>query len=74
MSVTPLDRMRLERGAKHLHQLGPRVIAELLAELNQHPGSPVLDVVQKYGRLTPALVAWCGADRFPPHSMRELPR
>ncbi len=72
--MTPLDRMRLEQDAKHLHQLGPRVIAEMLAELPQHAGSHVRDVVQKYAQLTPALVAWCGADRFPPRPLRELPR
>lgn len=34
----PLDQARLHRGAEHLHGLGPRAIAEFLAELGSRIG------------------------------------
>ena len=34
----PLDRLRLQRGAEHLHTLGPRATAELLAEVGARIG------------------------------------
>jgi len=30
--LDPLDRLRIERGARHLHRLGKRAIGEFLAE------------------------------------------
>lgn len=68
MIPLPLDRLRLERGAQRLHALGPRAVAELLAEVGQHTGARpfILARLAAYGRLTPAQVRSAGADRFPP--------
>ena len=74
--LTPLDRMRLQRGAEHLHTLGPRAVAELLAEVAQSIGGTpcILDRLQKYERLRPAVVRATGGDRFPPGPVRPVPR
>jgi hypothetical protein len=34
----PFTRLRLQRGAEHLHRLGPRATAELLAEVGARIG------------------------------------
>jgi hypothetical protein len=73
----PLDQLRLQRGVEHLHQLGPRVMAELLAELaNQIGGLPAtLTLLAEYERrLTPALLRLTGGDRFPARRLRMVPR
>ena len=51
----PLAQARLQRGAEHLHQLGPRAMAEFLAELGGRiGGTPArLSLLNEYGRLTP---------------------
>ena len=75
--MTQLDRMRLERGAKHLHSLGPRATAELLAEVaEQIGGMPcILGRLEEYRRrLTPDLLRAVGGDRFPPRPLHEAPR
>ncbi len=75
--MTPLDRMRLERGAKHLHTLGPRAIAELLIEVAQISGGGpfILDQLDQYERLlTPALLSATGGDRFPSRPLRLVSR
>lgn len=68
MMPPALARLRLERGARRLHALGPRAVAELLAEVGQHTGAQpfILDRLTAYGRLTPAQVRAAGADRFTP--------
>ena len=75
--MTPLDRLRLQRGAAHLHALGPRAVAELLAEVAQSIGGTpsILDRLQEYERrLSPAMVSVAGGDRFPPRPVRAVPR
>ena len=68
MTPAVLDRLRLERGARRLHALGPRAVAELLAEVGRHTGAQpfILARLAAYGRLTPALVRAAGADGFTP--------
>lgn len=61
--MNPSDRMRLERLAVHLVALGPRAVAEALAELAEHGD---LSRLEPYRRLSPSVVAMVGADRFPP--------
>ena len=65
--MTPLDRMRLERGGGHLHALGPRATAMLLATLAERTGGApgMLGLLAEYERLTPHMVRAIGADRFP---------
>jgi hypothetical protein len=51
----PLDQARLQRGAEHLHRLGPRAMAEFLAELGSRiGGTPAcLSLLNEYSRVTP---------------------
>jgi hypothetical protein len=68
--------LRLQRGAEHLHRLGPRAVAELLAEIAHRTGSmdDVLELLAQYrARLTPELLHQVGGDRFPPRAPREVP-
>lgn len=66
-AMTPVDRMRLDRGAVHLHALGPRATAELLAALATRTGEglALLELLADYGRLTPGMVRAAGGNRFP---------
>jgi hypothetical protein len=75
--LNPLDRLRLQRGAEYLHQLGPRATAELLAEAGDHfAGIPwLLDLLAEYERrLTPRMIRLAGGDRFPRLPVRAVPR
>ncbi len=71
----PLDRLRLQRGAEHLHDLGPRATAEFLAEIGERIGGmpTILSILAEYEcRLTPALLLKAGGDRFPPRPIRQV--
>ena len=73
----PHDRLRLQRGAEHLHRLGARATAEALAEIAARIGGmpAILGVLEEYrARLTPQMLAATGGDRFPPRALREVPR
>jgi hypothetical protein len=67
--------VRLERGAEHLHKLGARATAELLAELgNRIGGMPaIIGLLTEYERLTPEVLRATGGDRFP-RRIRAVPR
>jgi hypothetical protein len=70
-----LDRLRLQRGAEYLYQLGPRAMAEALAEIADRIGGwPVLlAVLAEYERrLTPAMIRAAGADRFPSRPLQAV--
>jgi hypothetical protein len=72
-----LTRMRLERGARHLHQLGERATLELLLEIADATGglSCIADRLGQYEqRLTPAMLRLTGGDRFPSRLPRAVPR
>ena len=75
MLLSPLDHMRLQRGAAHLHALGPCALAEYLAEVaSAIGGGPcIIGRLTEYERrLTPAMVRRAGGDRFPPRALREV--
>jgi len=59
---------RWERLIERVHSLGPRPLAELLAEIAAVTGQHVrvVDLVEEYSRLDPEIVRAVGADRFPP--------
>jgi hypothetical protein len=59
---------RLERLANHLHQIGPRPIAELLFEIGTKTGSLplVIELAGVYQRLPPGTFKLISADRFAP--------
>jgi hypothetical protein len=66
---------RLKPGVEHLHTLGPRVTAEMLADLASRIGGlpAILGLLAEYQRLTPQSVVLAGADRFPPPALRVVP-
>ncbi len=66
--MSPQHRMQIEAGARHLHSLGERAIAELLIALTEPVAElPLLiEMLQDYRRITPAMLGVVGGDRFPP--------
>jgi hypothetical protein len=66
--LDPLDRLRIERGSEHLHRLGARAIGEFLAEgiVDGDDTSSLLDRLQRYQQLDPALLRATGGDRLLP--------
>jgi hypothetical protein len=74
--LDPFTALRLQRGAEHLHRLGPRATAEFLAEIAaQIGGMPaVLGLLVEYERrLSPEALRLVGGDRFPPRPLRVAP-
>jgi hypothetical protein len=63
--MTALRRQRLVR---HLHQLGERAVAELLAELGveRSIGTIIDEKLLRFSRLDPATLKALGAERIPP--------
>ena len=59
---------RLERMVERVHALGPRAVGELLAEIAAVTGQHVrvVDLVEEYAALDPAVLRAVGADHFPP--------
>ena len=59
---------RLDRLIERVHLLGPRALAELLAEIATATGEPglIADRVEAYAGLDPEIVRFVGGDRFPP--------
>ena len=60
---------RLPALVGHLHALGIRPVAELLIEHvgdDEQARDTLLLLLEKYGRLNPAVVEAVGGDRFPP--------
>jgi hypothetical protein len=75
MSIDPLDRLRLQRGAQHLHRLGARAVAGYIEDLAARIGGmpAALKLLCEYEqRLTPELIRATGGDRFPPQPLREV--
>ena len=77
IAVDPFTAQRLQRGAEHLHQLGPRATAELLLEVAARIGGlpAIVSVLGEFERrLTPEMLRALGGDRFPPRPLRMVPR
>jgi hypothetical protein len=75
--LDPLDRLRLQRGAEHLHRLGARATAELLVEVADRIGGMpcIIGLLGEYERrLSPRAIRLSGGDRFPPRPLRVVPR
>jgi hypothetical protein len=65
--MRPADILRLQRGAEHVHTLGPRAVAELLAQVAREgrdlPGT--LDLLDDWrAGLSPEMIRAAGGDRF----------
>jgi hypothetical protein len=74
--LDPFDRLRLQRGAEHLHALGPRATAELLAEVaGRIGGMPcILGLLGEYqSHLSPQLLRSVGC-HLPSRPLRVVPR
>jgi hypothetical protein len=72
-----LARLRLQRGAEHLHQLGDRATAEFLAEIADRIGGLpcILGLLGEYEqRLSPQMLRAVGGHRFPSRPLRVVPR
>ncbi len=65
--------LRFRRQVQRLHQLGPRVTAELLAEIGAERSiQTVIDQkVARYAALDPRVLEMVGADDFWPVPLRE---
>lgn len=72
--MTPLDRMRLQHYANHLHRCGPPTIAEALADVADRirGGSVIFAVLVEYQRISPAMLRAAGGDRFPHRPLHEV--
>ena len=67
--------IRFRRAVSRLHRLGPRVFAELLAELGARYliREPIERLIDDYlDRLEPAALAAAGGDRMPPVPIRAI--
>ena len=75
-NLSPTERLRLARGAEHLHQLGARATSEFLAELAASIGGlpATLRLLEEYQvKLSPALLRAAAADRMPSRRPRAVP-
>ncbi len=69
------DTLRLQRGAQHVHDLGPRAVAEMVAHVAREgldlPGA--LDLMDRWRNgLSAEMLAAAHGDRFPPRPLREV--
>ncbi|CAO3372866.1 hypothetical protein [Azospirillum argentinense] len=60
------EQIRLQRIAEHVHGLGPRAVAEALAEALAHGD---MGRLESYRRLVPDMLAVSRGDTFPPRAM-----
>jgi len=70
------DALRLQRGAEHVHRLGARAVAELLAQVaNERRDLPaVLELLDDWrAGLSPELLHAIGGDRFPRRPILAVP-
>ncbi len=70
------DALRLQRGAEHVHCLGARALAELLAELarDRCDLATTLDRLDAWrAGLNPELLHAAGGDRFPRRPILAVP-
>jgi hypothetical protein len=73
----PLCQLRLQRGAEHLHALGPRAVAEFLTEIAGAIGGlpAIQSLLNEYERrLTSTTIHAAGGGRVPPRPLRVAGR
>lgn len=79
-TTTPPERLMANltyrRAIERLCGCGPRAVGELISNLAQHEGcdGAVLDLLYRYGRLTPEMVRVAGADAMPPNPLHCIAR
>ena len=66
--------LKFRRQVEHLHRLGPRVTAEMLAELGAERGiQTIIDQkLERYAELEPETLEVTGGDGFWPLPLREV--
>ncbi len=66
--------LRFRRQVEHLHRLGPRATAELLAEIGAERGiTTIIDrKLAQYAELEPETVRQLDGDKFWPSPLREV--
>ncbi len=66
--------LRVRRQVLRLHRLGPRVTAELLAEIGAERGITTIinQKLERYAELDPEALEATGGDRFWPAPLREV--
>ena len=64
------------RAIEQLHALGPRATGELISDLAEAEDCDraVLDLLFRYGRLTPGMVRVAGAEKMPPNPVHLVAR
>ncbi|MCW2244738.1 hypothetical protein M2352_000329 [Azospirillum fermentarium] len=74
--LRPDEQVRVERLARQLHELGPRALAEFLAELAAKTDSQddIIDRLERYSRLDPSMLSAIDGHRFAPRPPLEVPR
>jgi hypothetical protein len=67
-------RAPIERLVEHLHELGPRALAEFLSALSIELGigSLIVAKLHEYGQIDPILLAAVRGDRFAPPPLRSV--
>ena len=65
--IDPELRLPIEAGMLHLHSLGPRAVSEFTIGLFEPVGELelLLRELDRWRRITPAMVRMAGGDRFP---------
>lgn len=68
--------LRFRRQVERVHGLGPRVIAELLAEIGvERSIMPTIhEKLARYASIDPEALQALGADKFPPAPLHEVRR
>ena len=76
MSPTARDHLRLQRGAEHVHDLGPRAVAEMVAHVAREglDLAGALDLMDRWrDGLSVEMMAAARGDRFPPRVLLQVP-
>jgi len=70
-----LDFLTHDRVIERVHALGPRPLAEMLAEIATATGKPdlIADRVEAYAALDPEIVRAVGANSFPVMPLQVVP-
>lgn len=75
MRPDPTAAQRRQRHAAALHRLGPRVMLEMLEEIERVHGLPAGDLDARlgvYAAADPDVLRALGGDRFPPRPLRGV--
>jgi hypothetical protein len=67
-----MTQLRRQRLCTRIHDLGPRVLCELLDEIERYGTAGLDQRLERYAELDPEVLARVGADRFPPSPIRLI--